>query len=246
LLCVVIPTYNEAKSIPELLSRLFALNLSDLYVLIIDDSSPDGTALIAKEMSRKFGDRVFVYSRGRKEGLGTAYILGFAKVFDMFSDNLSELYVAQMDADLSHKPEHIPCMLTALEKYDVVVGSRYTPRGTSDAREILWRRVLSRSGNKSIRWISRIPVRDVTSGFKVFRSEALMKINWDLFECQGFGFQVEVAYQCHKLNYRVYEYPIEFVDRINGCSKMSFSIIFEALWKISQMRLKRVFKNFLQ
>lgn len=242
LLCVVVPTYNEASNIPKLLRRLFTLKLTDLYVFIIDDSSPDGTALIAEEMSAELGGRVLVFRRPKKEGLGTAYLFGFAKVFEMFSHQSTSFYIAQMDADLSHDPDYIPSMIETLRTYEVVVGSRYASSGSSDVRGALSRRLLSKFGNKSIKWVSGVGVNDVTSGFKVFRSEVLAEINWDIIKCKGFGFQAEIAYQCQELGFKVYEFPIEFVDRINGHSKMSMSIILEALWKVSWIRIKSVLK----
>ena len=243
MLCVVVPTYNEASNIQELLRSLFALILTDLYVFVIDDSSPDGTAFIAEEMSSELDDRVFVFRRSNKDGLGTAYLFGFAKVFEMFSHQYTAFHIAQMDADFSHNPNYIPSMLELLEKYDIVIGSRYVSSGSSDDRKALSRRVLSRFGNQCIRWISGVNVNDVTSGFKVFRSEVLAQIDRDIIRCKGFGFQAEMAYQCHEMGFQVYEFPIEFADRINGRSKMSKSIIFEALWKISVMRIKSVFKR---
>ena len=148
-----------------------------------------------------------------------------------------------MDADFSHNPNYIPSMLELLKTYEIVIGSRYVSLGSSDDREALLRRVLSRFGNQCIRWISGVNVNDVTSGLKVFRSKPLAQIDWDIFRCKGYGFQAEMAYQCHEMGFQVYEFPIAFVDRINGSSKMSKSIVFEALWKISMMRLRSVLKR---
>ena len=240
MLCIVVPTYNEADNIGDMLRRLFDLGLVDLYVFIIDDLSPDGTAKIAKGMSDEFDNRVLVYEREGKMGLGTAYVFGFIKVLEMFSSEYENFNVAQMDADFSHNPKYIPEMIKMLDKYEVVVGSRYINSGKLDIRKVIARKLLSRYANKIIRWISGIRVNDVTSGFKIFRSGTLERIDWNRIKCTGFGFQVEIAYQCDKNNFKVYEIPIEFPDRINGCSKMSFGIIWEAIWKISWMRFKHV------
>ncbi len=134
MICVVVPTYNESSHIEELLRSLFTLNLADLYVFVIDDSSPDGTASIAEEMSSELGDRVFVFRRPNKGGLGTAYVFGFAKVFEMFSHQYTDFHIAQMDADFSHNPNYIPSMLELLKTYEIVIGSRYVSLGSSDDR----------------------------------------------------------------------------------------------------------------
>jgi len=181
-----------------------------------------------------------VYEREGKMGLGTAYVFGFIKVLEMFSSQYENFNVAQMDADLSHNPKYIPEMMKMLDKYEVVVGSRYINSGKLDIRKVIARKLLSRYANKIIRWISGIRVNDVTSGFKIFRSGTLERIDLNRIKCTGFGFQVEIAYQCDKNNFKIYEIPIEFPDRINGRSKMSFRIIWEAIWKISWMRFKNV------
>ena len=231
---VVVPTYNEAANMPELVCRLFSLGIAGLRLYVVDDNSPDGTAEVARRLSDERDGRIEVISRGAKLGLGTAYVAGFARALDDGCD-----YVAQMDADLSHAPDHLPIMLRKLERADVVVGSRYTKDGGSDPNWGLERRLLSAFGNHLIRFVTGLKVRDVTSGFKVYTAAALSSLDMDAFRCKGFGFQSEVAYQCQSRGHEVLEHPIIFIDRAKGKSKMSAHIVAEAVWKLSLLRLRR-------
>ncbi len=231
---VVTPTYNEAANIPELVARLFSLGIADLRLYVVDDNSPDGTAEVARRLSARHEGRIEVISRPAKLGLGTAYITGFTRALEDECD-----YVAQMDADLSHVPDHLPAMLRKLEKADVVVGSRYTENGGSDPSWGLKRRLLSSSGNHVIRLVTGLKVRDVTSGFKTYTADALRSLDMNAFRCKGFGFQAEVAYHCQSKGHVVMEHPIIFIDRTKGKSKMSFQIITEAIWKLTLMRLRK-------
>ena len=232
---VVVPTYNEAANIPELVARLFSLGIDNLRLYIVDDGSPDGTAEVARRLSNERGGRIEVISRQAKLGLGTAYVAGFSKALDDGCD-----YVAQMDADLSHVPDHLPAMLGKLKDADVVVGSRYTQGGGSDPSWGLKRRLLSAFGNHVIRFVTGLKVKDVTSGFKAYTAEALGSLDMDAFRCKGFGFQSEVAYQCQSKGYVVREHPIIFIDRTKGESKMSLHIILEAILKLTLLRLRRI------
>jgi dolichol-phosphate mannosyltransferase len=234
LVAVVVPTYNEAANLPELAERIFALGISNARLIVVDDSSPDGTAQLARELSRKFDGRVEVIQRPGKQGLGTAYVQGFSRALAEGAD-----YVLQMDADLSHAPEYIPSFLEALKDADVVVGSRYARGGGVDKKWSLKRRLLSSSANLGIRTAAGLRVKDATSGFKAFRSSVLKSLEGVKFQCRGFGFQAEVAHACQRRGYKVVEYPIIFVDRTKGKSKMSFSIIFEALWRLWLLRWRR-------
>ena len=231
---VVVPTYNEAANMPELVSRLFSLGIARLYLYVVDDNSPDGTAEVARGLSGEYEDRIEVISRQAKLGLGTAYVAGFTKALEDGCD-----YVVQMDADLSHVPDHLPAMLRKLEEADVVVGSRYTEGGGSDPSWGLKRRLLSAFGNHVIRFVTGLRVRDVTSGFKAYTASALGSLDMDSFHCKGFGFQSEVAFQCQSKGYVVLEHPIVFIDRTKGKSKMSIHIIVEAIWKLTLLRLRR-------
>lgn len=228
----MVPTYNEAANMPELVSRLFSLGIEDLRLYVVDDNSPDGTAQVAHRLSGEHGGRIEVISRQAKLGLGTAYVTGFTKALEDGCD-----YVIQMDADLSHVPDHLPAMLSKLDEADVVVGSRYTEGGGSDPSWGLKRRLLSAFGNHVIRFVTGLRVRDVTSGFKAYTASALGSLDMDSFRCKGFGFQSEVAFQCQSKGYVVLEHPIVFIDRTKGKSKMSIYIIAEAIWKLTLLRL---------
>ncbi len=231
---VVVPTYNEAANIPELVSRLFSLDIADLRLYVVDDNSPDGTARVARRLSDERDGRIEVISRQAKLGLGTAYVAGFTRALNDGCE-----FIVQMDADLSHVPDHLPPMLRKLENADVVVGSRYTKDGGSDPSWGLKRRLLSAFGNHVIRFVTGLEVRDVTSGFKAYTAVALGSLDMNSFRCKGFGFQSEVAYQCQARGHVVLEHPIIFIDRTKGKSKMSVHIIIEAIWKLTLLRLRR-------
>ena len=231
---VVAPTYNEAANMPELVSRLFSLGIAGLHLYVVDDNSPDGTAEVVRRLASDHDGRIKVISRPAKLGLGTAYVAGFTRALEDGCD-----YVVQMDADLSHVPDHLPTMLRKLENADVVVGSRYTENGGSDPNWGLERRLLSAFGNHVIRFVTGLKVKDVTSGFKAYTGAALNSLDMDGFRCKGFGFQSEVAYQCQSRGHIVLEHPIIFIDRTKGKSKMSMHIIAEAIWKLTLLRLRK-------
>ena len=230
---VIVPTYNEAANMPELASRLFGLGLQDIRLYIVDDASPDGTAAVARRLSGEYGGRIEVISRSGKLGLGTAYVTGFARALEEEVD-----CIVQMDADLSHAPEETPKMLAMLRSFDVVVGSRYTRQGGSDPAWSAKRRALSASGNFLIRLVTGVDVKDVTSGFKAYRAEALRSLDLSRVRCIGFGFQAEIAHYCQARGLKVAEHPITFMERTRGDSKMSFRIIAEAIWKLTLLRLR--------
>ena len=230
---VVVPTYNEAENLPELVSRLFSLDLDDLWLYIVDDGSPDGTAEVARELSGEYHNRIEVISRSGKQGLGTAYTTGFARALSAPVD-----YVVQMDADLSHVPEEIPHMLAKLDRFDVAVGSRYTSGGGLDPDWSANRRMLSGCGNHLIRAVTGVRVRDVTSGFKAYRASALRTLDLSSIRCIGFGFQAEIAHYCQSNGLNVVEHPITFMDRTRGESKMSVRIVAEAMWKLTLLRIR--------
>ena len=235
--CVVVPTYNESENLPELTERIFSLNLPRLSVLIVDDNSPDHTAETARRLSLQYKGAIQVLQRGMKSGLGTAYIEGFqsasAKGYEI---------IVQMDADLSHRPEYLPQMIDFLQEYDVVVGSRYIDKNGMDSEWGIHRKILSFCGNLGIRWVSGIQAKDVTSGFKVFRTRILKEIDWTKIRSSGFGFQAEVAFQCEKNGVKILEYPIVFDERTRGKSKMSFAIICETVYIILSLRANSLFR----
>ena len=228
---VVIPTYNEAENISILLEKISSLKLPRLSVLIVDDNSPDNTGDIARDITIQNNWPVKVISRSTKMGLGTAYKEGFK-----FATESGNSVIVQMDADLSHNPLYLPAMIEMLRFYDVVIGSRYTNDGGESRGWGLHRRLLSAIANIGIRRISNINLKDITSGFKIFRANSLSQLDLSLVRSTGFGFQVEVAFLCDKNNLKICEFPIIFENRIHGKSKMSVQIIVEIVFRILCIR----------
>jgi dolichol-phosphate mannosyltransferase len=227
---VVIPTYNEAENIPRLVERLWSLPVPSIRLLVVDDGSPDGTGAVAEELARRHAGRISVLHRAGKLGLGTAYLAGFAEAL-----RLDPSAVVQMDADFSHAPEEIPGLLEALQEADAVFGSRYVPGGRLDERWSAGRVALSRFGNWYARQILRLPLRDVTGGFRAWRPATLRGMPLDRIRSNGYVFQVEMAYVAQRLGYRIAERPIYFEDRRYGRSKMSFRIQGEAALRVWQV-----------
>lgn len=230
-IAVVIPTFNEAENLPRLIPALFALPL-ELTVLVVDDNSPDGTGLLADELAAEYSNRMSVLHRPEKLGISSAYVRGFQCALESNADA-----VAQMDADFSHDPAALVVMAKSLESYDVVFGSRYTSGGGIDMRWPFWRKRLSGWGNLYARTILRIPVRDVTTGYRLWRSDTLRGMPMDRIRSKGYIFQVEMAYLAHCLEYRVRENPLYFSDRSQGESKMSWRIQMEAAFRVWQIWL---------
>jgi dolichol-phosphate mannosyltransferase len=217
---IVIPTYNEADNLPALVAELLALNVSGLAVLVVDDNSPDGTGQVADVLAGRFPGVVSVRHRPEKQGLGRAYVDGFQRGLAAGAD-----FIIQMDADFSHPPEAIPTMLDLMRDYDVVVGSRYVAGGRLDERWSWWRRLLSWWANEVwSRTILRLKTRDITAGFKCWRRAALLGIGLERVACNGYAFQVEMAFLTERLGYRVKEIPIYFEDRRIGQSKMNVPV----------------------
>jgi len=219
---VVLPTYQEAENIAEVLHRLRAA-APTADVLVVDDSSPDGTAGLAKAVGHELGG-VDVLVRATKSGLGSAYRAGFAEGLARGYDVLVE-----MDSDLSHDPARLPALLAAVsDGADLAVGSRYVAGGSIPG----WpahRRWLSRAGNRYADAVLGLSVRDATSGFRAYRADALRRLDLDTVRADGYGFQIEMAYRIAGNGGRIVELPIQFVDRTRGTSKMSLRIIAEAL-----------------
>jgi dolichol-phosphate mannosyltransferase len=228
---VVIPTYNEVENLPRLISTLFALPL-ELSVLVVDDNSPDGTGHLADGLAEKYAGRVAVLHRSGKLGVSSAYVQGFQRALERGAEA-----VAQMDADFSHDPMTLVTMAKCLETCDVVFGSRYAPGGSVDIQWPVWRRGLSTWGNFYARTVLRIPVRDVTTGYRLWRSDTLRGLPLWNIQSKGYIFQVEMAYLAHCLEYRMREMPVYFVDRRRGQSKMSFQIQMEAAIRVWQIWL---------
>ncbi len=228
---VVIPTYNERDNISRLVPEL--LRLGDHYaVVVVDDNSPDGTGDVLDRLAREYPDRGSVLHRASKEGIGPAYIAGFAIALAGTAD-----LVAQMDADHSHNPADLTRLVDAAADADVVVGSRYVRGGGT----IGWPRhrlLISRVGGWYARRVLGVPVVDLTSGFKVFRRVALEGLDLLTVRSDGYSFQIELSYRALQRGMRVIEVPIVFTDRIAGTSKLSRWIVFEALIAVWRMRLR--------
>ena len=222
---VVIPTFNEAESLPIALDRLLA-SVPTTHVLVADDNSPDGTGAIADARAQS-DDRIHVLHRTAKEGLGAAYLAGFAWGLERGYD-----VIVEMDADGSHRAVDLPVMLEALVDADVVLGSRWTSGGTV----VNWpksREVLSRGGNIYTRLMLGIPIKDATGGFRAYRADGLRKMNLAAVESQGYCFQVDLAWRAVQSGLKVIEVPITFVERELGQSKMDQKIVVEALWRVT-------------
>ena len=223
---IVLPTYNEAENLPKLVSALFMLPL-DLSVLVVDDNSPDGTGQIAEDLASAHQGRVKVLHRAGKLGLRSAYIEGFQKAFEMGAGA-----VVQMDADFSHDPLVLKEMARCITDCDVVIGSRYTKGGSLDKNWPLWRKLLSGFGNNYARTILHFPLRDVTTGFRMWKRDALLNMPLDRIRSNGYIFLVEMAYVAFLMEYDIVEVPIHFEDRRFGKSKMSLKIQLEAAMRI--------------
>jgi len=236
---VVIPTYNEADNLPAIARAILALPLPNLKLLVVDDESPDGTGHIADELVQEFGaaanggKRVAVIHRTGKGGLGTAYVAGMTQAMAEGAD-----FIVQMDADFSHSPDYIPQMLGVMlaTDADVVIGSRYVPGGSLDERWEWNRRLLSWWANLYSRAILGLRIRDMTAGFKMWRRSALEAIGLENVRSNGYSFQVEMAYLCERLGFRLVEIPIHFEDRRIGQSKLDVPVKLESAWRTWQIR----------
>jgi dolichol-phosphate mannosyltransferase len=226
---LVLPTYNEAENVEPLVEAARAKLPPSARVLIVDDSSPDGTGEIADRLAARH-ENVAVLHRPRKEGLGPAYIAGFRAALAGGAG-----LVLEMDADFSHDPAYLPRLLEAAKRADVVLGSRYVPGGgVSDWGPL--RRAVSRGGSAYARLVLGVGVRDLTGGFKCFRREVLEAIDLDQISTRGYAFQVEVTYRAVRLGFRVLEVPIVFRERRVGSSKMDLRIVAEAVWRLPLLR----------
>lgn len=231
---VIIPTYNERENIERLVPMVLAQD-PRLDVLIIDDASPDGTGEVVERMSAE-DPRVQVLRRPGKLGLGTAYLEGFRRGLEQ-----GYAYLFEMDADFSHDPAHLPQFLEAIEKYDVVLGSRYLEGRVTVVNWPIGRLLLSYFANIYARIVTGLPIADATGGYKCFRREVLEAIDLDRVESEGYSFQIEMSFRAWKKGFRIGEIPIVFADRDVGESKMSRRIIWEAVWRVWKLRLLDLF-----
>ena len=228
---VVVPTFNECHNLPVLVRGL--MTQPNVRVLVVDDNSPDGTGAVAEALAGEFAGRVAVMHRTERPGLGRSYIDGIKQAISEPVDA-----ICQMDADLSHDPRHLPAMLQALDNADLVLGSRYIPGGGT----VNWpmrRRMLSRFANIYIRAVTRLGVRDCTTGYRCWRREALAGLPLDRFISEGYSFLMEMLYAAARRGYRIRESPITFVERRQGESKLSGAVLLEsalAPWRLVATR----------
>lgn len=232
---IIIPTFNEANNISRLIQSLMALTRR-VDILVVDDGSPDGTASIVENEQMEYPGRIHLIKREGKQGLGSAYVTGFR-----FALEKEYLYVVEMDADFSHDPEDVPRLIHQLEKNeaDVIIGSRYY-NGISIVNWPLTRLFLSYTANLYARLITGLPIKDTTAGFKAFRREVLESINLERIKSNGYSFQIEMHYRAWKAGFRLKEISIIFRERTEGVSKMSKSIVFEAIWMVWALKLRNI------
>lgn len=227
---VIIPTYNERENLPRIVPLVLHKD-PRIDVLVVDDGSPDGTGDLADELAAA-DPRVNVMHREGKLGLGTAYLAGFRWGLERGYD-----YLFEMDADFSHDPDHLPLFLEAIESFDVVLGSRYLHGRVTVVNWPIGRLLLSYFANVYARWVTGVPVADLTGGFKCFRREVLEAIPLEKVESNGYAFQIEMSFRAWRLDFRLGEIPIMFVDRDIGESKMSRAIVREAVWRVWRLRM---------
>lgn len=227
---VVVPTYNERENLPQIVPSILAQD-ERLDVLVVDDGSPDGTGAIADRMAAE-NPRVHVLHRTAKEGLGRAYLAGFAWALAR-----EYAYVFEMDADFSHDPKYLKDFLAKIHGADLVLGSRYAT-GVNVINWPMSRLLLSWFANKYVRWITRLPLTDATGGFKCFRRATLEAIPLDQVRSNGYAFQIEMSYRAWQKGKVLAEVPIVFVDRVEGQSKMNKRIVREAVWMVWWLRLQ--------
>lgn len=236
---VIIPTYNEKENIAAILAAIFGLQ-QHFHVLVIDDSSPDGTAEIVKGLQKKYPGQLFLEERKGKLGLGTAYIHGFKWALEKGYN-----FIFEIDADFSHNPSDLPRLYEACKNNgaDVAIGSRYIRKGS--VVDWPWDRIaLSKGASLYTRMITWMPVKDPTAGFVCYRKEVLEAINLDAISFVGYAFQIEMKFAAWKLGFKIAEVPIIFRDRTQGTSKMNKGIIKEGVLGVLKLRWQSLFKNY--
>ncbi len=233
---VIIPTYNEAGNIVPMLQQLLNLPIP-VDVLIVDDGSPDGTAELVKKEAQSNPGRIHLLERGKKLGLGTAYVAGF-----QFGLDNGYTYLCEMDCDFSHDPKDIPKLVDKVKSgdADVAIGSRYSA-GISIINWPLSRLILSYSANVYARIITGLPIFDTTAGFKCLHRKVLESINLVRVKSNGYAFQIEIHFRAWKLGFRIKEVSIIFRERKSGVSKMSKKIVLEAIWRVWSLKMRSIF-----
>ncbi|HSJ69187.1 MAG TPA: polyprenol monophosphomannose synthase [Anditalea sp.] len=236
---VIVPTYNEIENIQELVSKILGLK-RNFHLLIIDDGSPDGTAMEVKKLQPLYPDRLHLINRGSKLGLGTAYITGFKYA-------LSEgyTYIFEMDADFSHNPKDLNKLYKACveDGFDMAIGSRYI-KGVNVVNWPMGRVLMSFFASKYVQFVTGLPVKDTTAGFKCYHRKVLEAINLDKIKFIGYAFQIEMKFTAWKLGFKIIEIPIIFTDRTKGTSKMSKNIFKEAVFGVIHMKAKSIFRKY--
>ncbi len=234
---VIIPTFNEIENVEAIIKAVFALE-KKFHVLVVDDNSPDGTADKVRELQQQFSDRLFLEVRKEKSGLGTAYIHGFKWAIDRKYD-----FIFEMDADFSHRPDDLPRLYRAcVNGADVVVGSRYK-KGVNVVNWPLYRMLLSYGASFYVKLITGMRVHDPTAGFVCYKRKVLEEINLDTIKFVGYAFQIEMKFRAHLKKFKIEEISIIFTDRIRGKSKMSSSIVGEAIFGVLKMKLSSIFQR---
>jgi dolichol-phosphate mannosyltransferase len=235
---VIIPTFNEKENIEAIIAAVMQLQ-PEFHVLIVDDSSPDGTANIVRSLSTKYNNRLYLEERTGKQGLGTAYIHGFK-----WALKNGYGYIFEMDADFSHNPNDLVRLLEACKgEADVAVGSRYVPNGKVENWPVN-RIALSKGASLYTRLITFMPVKDPTAGFVGYKAQVLNSINLDAITFIGYAFQIELKFAAWKLGFKIQEVPITFKDRTFGISKMNKGIITEGILGVLKLRWQSLFKNY--
>lgn len=236
---VVIPTFNEVENIQSMIDSVFSVSLN-FHILVVDDSSPDGTSDVVKKMKIKYPNNLFLLERSTKRGLGTAYIDGFNWGLKKHYE-----YFFQIDCDFSHNPEDLSKLYNYLfeKKLDVCVGSRYIS-GINVVNWPLSRVLLSYFASYYVRIITCMPIKDPTAGFMLYKRSVLESININTVQFMGYAFQIEMKYRIWLKNFKISEYPIIFKDREKGVSKLNSSIIKEAALGVVKMKIRSAFKKF--
>jgi dolichol-phosphate mannosyltransferase len=233
---VIIPTYNEVKNIEKMIPTLIGLSVLQVDVLVVDDGSPDGTADVVKQMQHEFDGRVHLITRAGKLGLGTAYVAGFR-----FALERDYLYICEMDADFSHDPMDVPRLVKMVSSgdADLAIGSRYN-QGISIINWPLSRLILSYAANVYARTITRMKVFDTTAGFKCFHRRVLESLDLSRIKANGYSFQIEMHFRAYKKGFKIRELSVIFRERVEGVSKMSKGIVWEAIWMVWSLKLRSI------
>lgn len=231
---VIVPTYNERENLPRKIPRILEQD-ERIDVLVVDDASPDGTGELALEMAAA-EPRIHLLERETKDGLGKAYLAGFAWGLERGYDLLFE-----MDADISHPPDALPRIIEAADTHQVVVGSRYVDGRVTVSNWPMTRLLVSYFGSWYARFITRMPVRDATGGFNCWRREVLESVGMERIRSNGYAFQIELKFRAFRKGFSIIEVPILFMERDTGESKMSWQIVREAIWRVWWLKIQDVF-----